>query len=72
MGAKALSARGRLGDLSRRHDQDSRPIQDARRDLAVAKIEDYIEKVVAEAPPLTPAQYDKLASLLQGGGPNAA
>ncbi len=39
----------------------------ARANLAAAKIEDYIEKVVAEAPPLTPAQRDKLALLLRGG-----
>ncbi len=73
MGAKALSARGRLGDTSRRHGLDSQHVQDARRDLAAAKIEDYIEKVVSEAPPLTGAQRDRLAVLLRdGGGPDAA
>lgn len=67
MGAKALSARGRLGDTSRRHGPDSQNVQDARRDLAAAKIEDYIEKVVDAAPPLTDAQRDRLALLLRGG-----
>lgn len=42
----------------------------ARRDHAAAKIESYVARVVADAPPLTPAQRDRIASLLQpaGGG----
>jgi len=35
-----------------------------RRDLAEAKITDYVEKVLAEAPPLTPDQRARLAGLL--------
>ena len=67
MGAKALSARGRLGDTSRRHGPDSQHARDARRDLAAAKIEDYIDKVISEAPPLSVEQRDALALLLRGG-----
>ena len=37
------------------------------RDLAAAKLADYIARVVDAAPPLTPAQRDKLALLLRGG-----
>ncbi len=70
MGAKALAARGRLGYVSQHPDQPDR-ILDARRDLAVAKIEDYIAKIVDDAPPLNQAQRDKLALLLRGGGPGA-
>lgn len=39
----------------------------ARRDLAAAKIEAYVQKVVAEAPPLTSEQRARLAALLNGG-----
>ena len=42
----------------------------ARRDHAAAKLETYVERVVADAPPLTPAQRDRIAALLRpaGGG----
>ncbi len=71
MGAKALAARGRLGQTSRRYADQPDRILDARRDLAVAKIEDYVAKVVADAPPLTADQRDQLALLLRGGGSDA-
>ncbi|MGE9806927.1 hypothetical protein [Janibacter sp. G1551] len=38
------------------------------RDLAAARIADYIKRVVDAAPPLTPEQRDRLAVLLRGGG----
>jgi hypothetical protein len=44
---------------------DAKPVEDARRVLAAAKIEQYIERVVAEAPPLTPEQLDRLALLFR-------
>lgn len=37
------------------------------RELAAAKLEDYIRRVVDAAPPLTPAELDRLAMLLRGG-----
>jgi hypothetical protein len=42
------------------------PVRDARRVLAEEKIKAYVEKVVAEAPPLTHEQRDRLALLLRG------
>lgn len=38
----------------------------ARRNLAEAKIADAIERAVAAAPPLTPAQIKRLSGLLRG------
>jgi len=38
-----------------------------RRQYAAAKLADYITKTVDAAPPLTPAQRDRLALLLSGG-----
>jgi hypothetical protein len=40
----------------------------ARRNLAEAKLQTYIERVVASAPPLTPAQVNRLSALLRTGG----
>ncbi len=42
-----------------------------RRDLRAARAEDYIRRIVDQAPPLTPEQRDRLALLLRGGS-NAA
>ena len=40
----------------------------AARDLAAARIEDYVQRLVAEAPPLTPEQRTRIASLVIRGG----
>jgi len=39
-----------------------------RRDYAAEKLADYVAQVVAQAPPLTAAQRDRIAALLRGGG----
>ena len=44
---------------------DDPELVDAYRDLAAAKISDYIEKILAEAPPLTDEQRTALAELLR-------
>lgn len=46
---------------------DPKAITEAGRNLAAAKLEDYVEKVVAEAPPLTPEQRDRITAILRGG-----
>ncbi len=43
-------------------------LSDARRDLAEAKLAAYIQRVVDQAPPLSPEQRDRLAVLLRSGG----
>jgi hypothetical protein len=58
-------AKSALGVATRRNDTDA--ARQARRDLAAAKIEQYVRRVVEEAPPLSPQQRDHLASLLDGG-----
>lgn len=67
MGAQTLSTRAKLGAATRYHPDDLPRITDARRDLAAAKIADYVERVVAEAPPLTEHQRARIARLLAGG-----
>jgi hypothetical protein len=58
--------RARVASLSRSRAVDDPDYVDARRDLAAANLEQYIERVVAEAPPLTAEQRDKLAAILRG------
>lgn len=62
MSASVLAARGRLGYASKT--RSPRAIEIASRDLAAAKIEQYVERVVSESPPLTPEQRDRIAGLL--------
>lgn len=55
----------RASVLTRYHDADDAVVLDARRDAAAARMEDYVARVVAEAPPLTDAQRDRIAALLR-------
>jgi len=66
MGHSALSARGKLGATARRFPNDPDRLAEARRDLAAAKLQDYIERTLADAPPLSDAQRERLAVLLRG------
>ena len=61
------SAHGRVAALKRHHPAEPSCVVGAERDLAAEKLADYVAKVVAEAPPLTPAQRDRIAALLRGG-----
>lgn len=62
--SKPQHLRGRLANAHRRGDEAV--ILEVRRDLAAAKLEQYIERVVSEAPPLTDEQRERLAGLLNG------
>ena len=43
--------------------------EDARRDLAAERITEYVQRVLAAAPPLTNEQRERLALLLHGSTP---
>ncbi|MEY4081692.1 MAG: hypothetical protein RL430_2122 [Actinomycetota bacterium] len=58
--------RARVASLSRSRTPDDPALVSARRDLKAARLEDHIRRVVAEAPPLTDEQRDKLAAILRG------
>lgn len=61
----ARSLQGRLA-VETRH----RPNEDhteLRRAYVAEKLAEHVAKVVAQAPPLTPAQRDRIAALLRGG-----
>lgn len=58
------SARGSVAALSRSRSADDPELVEARNRLAAANIEDYVSRVVRDAPPLTPEQRDRIAALL--------
>lgn len=61
--------RGKLAIETRwRPDEDHTEL---RRDYTAERLAEHIAKVVAEAPPLTAEQRDRLAGLLRGGGASA-
>ena len=56
-------AAARAGAAKRWNPEDT----SAARDLAAARIEDYVQRILAMAPPLTEAQKARLASLMTWG-----
>lgn len=59
--------KGRVAALSRSRQSSDPDLVVARRDLAEAKLLAYVAKTVAEAPPLTQEQIDRVSVLLRGG-----
>jgi hypothetical protein len=54
--------------VARAHrNQDAAEIESARRDLAAIRISEYVAKVVAAAPPLTPEQVMRISRILKAG-----
>lgn len=68
MSAAVLRERGRVASLTRSRPADDPELIQARANLAAEKLADYVARVVAEAPPLTDAQRDRIASLLRPSG----
>lgn len=62
----ASRARSQVAILTRYKGADAPEVIDARRDLATAKIEEYIEQTVAKAPPLTDEQKFRIVATLGG------
>jgi hypothetical protein len=65
MAKAVLQARSHLGVASRRGDPEE--IEQARRELAEAKLADFIRRTVDSAPRLSAAQCDRLAVMLRDG-----
>lgn len=59
------TARAKVAALSRSRTPDDPELIEARRSLKAANVAAYIEKAVAEAPPLTRNQLDRIAGLLR-------
>jgi hypothetical protein len=64
---EARKVQGRIAAASRHHPGDTATIANDKRQYRYLVLEDYIKRVVDAAPPLTPAQRDRLALLLRGG-----
>ena len=61
-----LSARAKLAASVRHHPEID--TSDLKRTLAAENLASYVSRIVAEAPPLTPEQRDRIASLLRPAG----
>lgn len=61
--------RARVASLTRSRAADDPELIDARRNMRAERLAEQIRRVVDEAPPLTPSQRARLASLLRGGDP---
>lgn len=62
-----LRERGRVASLSRSREADDPELLDARRSLAVAKLQAFIERELKNAPPLTDRQREDIAAMFAGG-----
>ena len=60
------SARARVAAMRRHHPNDNKTDELAA-DFKADRLAEHITRVVHAAPPLTPAQRDRLALLLRGG-----
>lgn len=63
--SETLALRGRVASLSRSRSADDPDLIEARRALAAEKLAAYVAKTVADAPPLTSVQRDRIAALLR-------
>ena len=61
-------ARSRLGNAVQKHGKDSPQAVEARVEFRALKLEDHVRKVIAEAPPLSDEQKERIAALLRVGG----
>ena len=60
------SAQRRLAALVRHHGRDAPVVDDARRVLKLANIEDYLGRQLGQGPALTAEQVKRLITLLRG------
>lgn len=63
-----LSQRGRVAALTRSRPTDDPELVEAKRNLKALSLEEYVRRVVSQAPPLTDEQRDRIAALLRAGG----
>lgn len=66
------SLRARVASLSRSRPADDPALIEARRELRATRLEQYVSRVVAEAPPLADDQRARIAALLRPSGGEAA
>lgn len=69
LSAKSRQIQGRLAITQRHHPDDVQAIADLQRRFNEERIADFIAKSLADAPPLTTEQRERLALLLHGSAP---
>lgn len=67
MNPEELSARARVAAAQRHHPNDPKTAE-LTAEFKAQRLADHIARVVDSAPPLSPAQRDRLAQLLRGAG----
>lgn len=65
------SERARVASLTRSRKSNDPELIEAKQRLRALKLEEYVTRVVAEAPPLTDEQRERIAGLLRAGGASA-
>jgi hypothetical protein len=61
-------ARARHAALTRHRSPDDPAVVESRQALTLVNAEDYVRRLVDQAPPLTDDQRRRLAAILTGGG----
>jgi len=64
--------RARIAALSRDREPDDPELLEARRSLRAVRLEEHVNKVLADWPPLTDEQLDRIAALLRAGSRGGA
>lgn len=62
------SERARVASLARFRPSNDPALVDAKRDLRAERLAEHVARVVAQAPPLTDEQRERIAALLRAGG----
>jgi hypothetical protein len=59
--------RSEYANLARTHDPSDPQMVEKRLELRALKLEDHVTRVLAQAPPMTSEQRDRIAALLRVG-----
>lgn len=65
-GEEVRRSKAKLAAATRHHPKNDHSV--LRQELATAKLAAYVARTIAEAPPLTPIQLDRIAGLLRPPG----
>lgn len=70
MSSSWTSERAKVASLTRSRTADDPELVAARRNLRASRLEDYVQRVVEEWPPLTEDQLERVAFLLRPANPD--
>ena len=70
MNPENRSTRARVAAMQRHHPDEPETVE-VKRQFRADRLAEHISRVVDSAPPLSPAQRDRLAQLLRGAGATA-